>query len=993
MTREEWERIKTVSAAVLEQPESERQTCLAQLCAGDEALEREVRSLLGSMAKASHLFENPVFAKPAALRAGMRLGPYDVVAPIGAGGMGEVYRARDDRLGRDVAIKVLPAFFASDRDRVRRFEQEARAAGQLSHPNIVTVFDVGWHDGSPYVVCELLEGETLRERLANPISIAGALGYTLQLAEGLASAHEKGIIHRDLKPENLFVTRDDRVKIFDFGLAKLIQNDSQAFGDSTGPGAVLGTAGYMSPEQVRGAATDQRSDLFAVGSILYEMVSGVPAFQGDSPVETMHAILANTPPALVKDGMPVAEAIQALVDKALQKDANGRFQSARELATELRTLIAGVSDGTLKSGPRRSEPVSVRSVVAFLVIALAAAAGVAGWKAFRGPHVIQRDTVVLGEIANSTGDPAFDGVMRQALLIQLDQSPFLQIVPDSDVRETLQMMGRKADERLTAENAREVCQRDGAKATIIGSLAGLGGGYVVDLTASDCLTGDAFAREQEQIANKEEVLQGLARTTSRLRGKLGESLSSVRQFDVPIERATTASLEALKFLSQAAAARSRGSDAQSITFLNRAIELDPEFPLAHIRLSAIYSTAGEMELAGRHAQHAYDRRQLTGGRERLAIEHGYYKRVEGDFDKATERLEVARQTYPYDYNPSLNLSTIYTQSGKYEPALKEALESIRLKAPNALATSGLARAYMGLNQFDEARRVIGDPNIATLGVAQRNYLYMLDFISQDTAGMQHQLDVTKGTLGEPYVRAWHAHAAAAGGRYREAREQFRLTAESAQRFGLREVSATTVALGAITEAAAGNRTEATERANASIALFFGRQSSGLAGVALAMTGGSDRIAELDARLAKTFPADTLLNAVYLPCNRALVARNAGRPAEGIEILRRAEPYELGWTSYYLPPYIRGLLYLDLGDGAKAQEQFKRIIDHIGIMPVSPLYSLSHLQLARAAALSGDRAAARKAYEEFLASWKDADPGSTLLGQARTEYSQLTRDGR
>jgi tetratricopeptide (TPR) repeat protein len=745
----------------------------------------------------------------------------------------------------------------------------------------------------------------------------------------------------------------------------------------------------MSPEQVRGAAADHRSDLFGLGAIVYEMVSGVRAFHGDSPVETMHAILANEPPPLRRDGRPVFPPIQALVQRALQKDPARRFQSARDVAAELRRLrdVVGAGAGLWVDG-------RIRMGLGVLgALAVVATGAVGGWRVLHGPAAVERATVVLGEIANTTGDTAFDGVMRQALAIQLDQSPFLQIVQDSDIRETLQMMGRTADDRLTPDSAREVCERAAARAAIAGSLAALGTGYVVSLTASDCATGDAVAREQDQVASKEEVLQGLSRAARRLRGRLGESLSSVQRYDVPLERATTASLEALKSLSQATAARSRGADAQSITFLNRAIELDPEFPLAHIRLSAIYSTAGEIELAARYAQRAYDRRELTGERERLAIEHGFYRRVVGDIDQAAERLEVARRIYPYDYNPSMNLSTIDSQSGRYDAALKEALESVRLKAPAALATAGLARAYMGLNQFDDARRVIGDPNIATLGVGQRSFLYMLDFIDHDTAAMERQLDATKGTLGEPYVRAWHAHGRAAAGRFREAREHFRLTMEAALRFGLREVSATSVSLEAIAEAAAGNRAEAVARASASLALFFGRQSSGLAATALAMAGATDRVAAIDDRLSKAFPDDTLLNHVLLPSMRALVARNQGRPQEGVDALRPAEAYELGWTSYYLPPYIRGLLYVDLKDGQKAEQQFQAILDHVGVMPVSPLYALARLQWGRAAALSRDRAGARKAYEEFLAGWADADPDSALLGDVRTEYARLTRDGQ
>jgi tetratricopeptide (TPR) repeat protein len=990
MTRDEWQRIKVVSAAALEQPEAERWAYVTGRCAGDEAFAREVRSLIASTLKASQLFEHPVFLKPTALSAGIRLGPYEIVAPIGAGGMGEVYRARDQRLGRDVAIKVLPILFTGDHDRVRRFEQEARAAGVLNHPNIVTVFDVGWYEGSPYVVSELLEGQTLRDRLANPMPIATAAGYGLQIAEGLAAAHDKGIVHRDLKPENLFITRDDRIKILDFGLAKLTRADGDMPGDSTSPGAVLGTVGYMSPEQVRGHATDQRSDLFALGSILYEMVSGVRAFRGESPVETMHAILTDTPPPLVRQGRPVSPILQATIDRALQKDPDQRFQATRDLVAELRTIAGAVSDDRSGRWIFRPSAGARRYLVGLVATVVVALAALAVTRIFRVAPVVQRDTVVLGEIANGTGDPVFDGIMRQALLIQLDQSPFLRIVPESDVRETLRRMGRSPDDRLTPEQAREVCQREDAKATIIGSLGSLGNTYVLDLNASDCVSGDAFAREQDQAASKEEVLQALSRAASRLRGKLGESLNSVQRYDTPMERASTASLDALRNLSQAAAARARGADAQAITLLNRAIALDPEFPLAHIRLSAIYSVAGEFEVSAQYARRAYEHRQHVGGRERLAIEHAYYKRVTGELDKGIATLQAWKEIYPRDWDPSNQLSGIYSQTGDYQNAVNESREAIRLNGPSAQSIAALERALMGLNQFDEVKKL--NETSGPMSAAQRSLEYGLAFIRRDEIDMARQIEALKGTLGEPYIRGWHAQAVSSGGRFVEAREQFRLTVAESERFGLHEVSATTLAFEAVGEAVVGHRREARERAAASVERSFGRQSSGLAAIALALVGDTEPALQLDARLSKAFPLDTLLNQVLLPSVRALVALNRNRSADGLDALRQAVPYELGWTSYYIPSYVRGLLYLKAHDGTSAQQQFKNILDHSGVIAVSPFYALARLQFARAALLASDRPAAKKAYEEFLGSWKDADPGMSILGQARTEYGQLTRNG-
>ena len=988
MTREEWQRIKQVSMDALERPEAERQAYVTRACDGDASLAREVLALLQSVDRASDLFENPALATRRALTPGVQLGPYEVLGPIGAGSMGEVYRAQDHRLGREVAIKVLPVVFTADPDRVRRFEQEAKAAGGINHPNIVTIYDIGSDDGEPYVVSELLEGETLRERLERPMPIDAAVEFARQVAEGLAAAHAKGIVHRDLKPENLFVTRDDRVKILDFGLAKLMAGAGAAPAEGTQPGTVMGTAGYMAPEQVRGGHVDHRSDLFALGAILYEMLAGRRAFDAPSSVETMHAIVASEPANLPEVRPEVSDRLAGVVTRALEKDPEQRFQSARDLAAELHGISAthaAHADGTR---PRRGRSMASR-LAAAAALGAVVLIGFVLYRQLRPPAIVERDSIVVGDIVNETGDGVFDGALKQALLIQLEPSPFLSIVSESAVRQALRMMGRSADDRLTTDVARGVCQREGAKAIVTGSLAALGQRYVINLNAADCLSGDAFAREQEEADRKETIVAALARATTRLRSKLGESLSSVERFDAPAERATTSSLEALKSFSQGVSARARGADGQAITFLNRALELDPNFPMAHIRLSSIFSTAAEFERAARHAKAAFDKKDLVGERERLAIEYGYYKRVTGELDRAIAALEVFRQTYPRDADPSLNLSSIYSQTGDYESAAKEALDAIRLKAPAAQATAALARARLAMKQFDEARKFSETGSTATLSVAQRSFLYYLSFIAGDEATMQKQVASTAGTAGEPYVRVWHAHAAMARGRVRDSREEFRQTVAASQRVGLQEFAATAEALQAIGEAAAGNQADARRVAHASVERAFGRHSSGLAAVALALSGAVDEASDLGDRLHEAYPVDTLLNNVWLTCARALIASQRGTPQDGLEILRAAVPYELGWTSYYLPSYVRGLLYLQARDGANARAQFQNILDHQGVMPVSPLYSLASLQIARAAAMSGDAAASRGAYERFFSTWKSADAGHPLLARARTEY-QIVR---
>jgi hypothetical protein len=978
MTREEWQRIKKLSADALELPAPERAAYVARACSGDESLAREVLSIVANADAAAGLFESPEIRRTT-LSGGNRIGPYEIDALIGSGGMGEVYRARDVRLGRDVAVKVLPLVLSIDHDRVRRFEDEARAAGILNHPNILTVFDVGSHDGISYLVTELLEGQTLRQRLTESLPLGAAVDYACQIADGLAAAHRKGIVHRDLKPDNLFITVDDRVKILDFGLAKLA-SEGPIGRDDTAPGMVMGSVGYMAPEQVRSEAVDARTDIFALGAVLYEMLAGRRAFAGPSPAETMHAVVNSEPEPLKAIRPEVTAALAEAIATALRKAPEERFQTAADFARVLRSAVAAPIALT---GPSRRRWRPGRT--AFATAAALAVLGLAAAVAWRLRAPVNGDGIIVGEIVNGTGDVVFDGTLRQALLFQLEPSPSLRVVGDSRLRQALQMMERPAAERLTPEVALEVCRREGEKATVTGSLAALGERYVIHLNAADCLSGDPFAREEEHAERKEEVVEALARAVVRLRGRLGESLGEIERFPAPAERATTSSLEALKSLSDAMAARARGSEAEAIALLHRAVELDPDFAFAHIRLSSIYSTAGEFELSARHAARAYEHKELTGERERLVIEHGYYKRVTGQLDLAIAALQRYRQTYPRDFDPPLNLSAIYAQQGNYEDAVREAFAAMRLTAPLSQASAALARAQLGLNQFDRLRRAAKSVPESALGVYHRILLHDLSFIDGDRLTMQKQVDWAAGTLGEAYLRVQHAHALAAEGRFGASRSQFRDTIAAAERFGLREVAATVEAYHAIAEAAVGHHDEARVLARSSVDRGFGRQASSLAAVALAMAGSPADAGDLADRIAKAYPLDTLVNEVLLPSARAGIAE---RPAEGIEILRRASPYELGWTSYYLPIYLRGVIYLQQHDGRSARAEFQRIIDHQGVMPVSPLYVLARLQLGRAAVLEGDTAAARRAYEQFLSAWKDADPDIALLQLARAEHARL-----
>ena len=655
------------------------------------------------------------------------------------------------------------------------------------------------------------------------------------------------------------------------------------------------------------------------------------------------------------------------------------LETGERIPTEVAPSAGGPS---LSRGWHRTLPIVAALLVGVTVIAALASR----WRHSSPPP--ERDTVIVGDVVNLTGDPIFNETMRQALLIQLDQSPFLRILPDSRVRDTLRLMSRKPTDVLTPELALEVCRRETAKAVLDGAIAPLGNSYVLRLNAVDCVSGDTFAREQMQADRKEQVLQTLQQIASRLRGRLGESLTSIQRFDMPMERATTSSLDALRNFSLGTIARARGADVEAIGFFRRALELDPDFAMVQTRLSSIYSTAGEFEMAAKYAAAAYEHKDRVGERERFAIVYGYYKRVTGELDKAIDTLHAWKTAYPRDFDPSLNLASNYAQTGDFQNALDEARQAREQTAGHAQVNASLARAYLGLNEFAEARRVSEGGPGGSLSAAQRSFLYWLAFIDNDSRAMKRIVDSSTGTPAEPYIRVWQAMAEQATGHFRQAREEFGATGDAARRVGVGELAATAAAFEALGEAAAGNVDEARRAAHASLITAFGRQSSALAAIALALSNADVDAEQIDGRLARTFPADSLLNTIWLPCERAAIALNHDQPSMAIDLLKPAAQYEFGWTSYYLPAYIRGLSYLRMRDGPNAEREFKKILDHRGILPVSPLYRLAQLQFGRAASLEGDSPKARPPLEAFIAAWRDADSDVPELQQARRDYERL-----
>jgi len=958
---------------------------------------------------------------------GKRVSHYRVLEMLGGGGMGVVYKAEDIRLGRSVALKFLPEELVHDAGAMDRLEREARAASALNHPNICTIYEVEEHEGQPFIVMELLEGHTLRELIsAGEVSGPGKSGpkrglpletllnIATQILDGLEAAHKKGIVHRDVKPANVFICNSGAAKILDFGLAKLVRGPTETTAtfptplhaapkDSlSSPGGLLGTLMYMSPEQVRGEELDLRTDLFSFSSVLYEMATAVPPFSGLTASEIMNAILHQTPaePQQVNPGLP--SALGRVINKGLEKRREHRYQNASELRADLQQLKLDTESGRVGAMVPQSRLLPVLKKANAKQILLSAAVLVllivgAIFLALRRKSVTlgETDWVLVSDFVNATGDPVFDGSLKQAVTVKLSESPYFNVVLDGATRQTLGLMGRSPDERVVPPVAREVCERAGAKVVVGGSIVALGNKYVVDLDATNCLTGAAIAHQEREAQKRDQVLKALGQIIPLIRRRLGESLSSIQKFDTPIEEATTTSLSALKAYTQGDEKRAHGEDAESIPFYKMAIDLDPNFAVAYARLGTIYTNLAQIDLANEYMRKAFERREHVSEREKFYIAAHYYADVTHEYDKGIETYRLWADSYPHDWIPFSNLSNEYVRIGEPEKAVEAGQQALRINPNHAFPYNTLTFAYFCANRFAEAKAIAARALAAKRdGLPIHNSLYMIAVVEDDELSTRREIEWFTGKPVECFNLNQQAWAAASGGQLRLARELFELSRSAALKQELKNAAATTNDEAQV-EAELGSAHEAHTLVDLSLRLMPNSTESYSGGAfALARAGDFRRAEELLKEAAKRYPPqDTLFNNVTLPCVGAAIALGKKKPAEAVQELQRSAAFDFsqppdvfdGATMYY-----RGLAYLELHSGAEAAAQFHKILDNPGIVSVGLLRPLSHLGLARAYAVTGDKDKSLAQYREFLALWKNADPDLRILREAKTEYEKLNK---
>ncbi len=973
-------------------------------------------------------------------------GRYQILRPLGEGGMGTVYLAQQrEPIRRCVALKVIK--LGMDTGQVlARFANERQALAMMDHPNIARIFDAGaTARGRPYFVMEYIEGVPITQYCDhNRIAIGQRLELFLAVCRAVQHAHQKGVIHRDLKPSNVLVMEQEGApvpKVIDFGIAKATDQRAVETTLLTQFGQMVGTPEYASPEQaeVTTGDVDESSDVYSLGVLLYELLIGTVPFDAARMrqlglAEMLRIIREEEPPPLSRKlttmGTAAADiaarrqtdlaSLRRLVDgdlnriamKALEKVRERRYPSVAELAADIqryiehRPVLASPPGGLYRARKflRRNRPAVLGGAAGLALIALS---GVTVWSlTHRNPRPKPQSTdkrpIVLADFANTTGDPAFDGTLRRVMAGELEKSPYLSVLSDARMSETLRLMVRAPDAKLTPDVASEICERTGSAAVLEGSITSLGSEYVMSLRARNCRTGDVLDEEQASAAKKEEVFKDLGQMANRFGTRAGESLPDVeKEPSLPAE-ATTPSLEAWRSYSAAMKAEQvRGAQAaEAISLLKRAIEIDPKFAMAYANLGRAYAALGESELGAQNIAKAYALRDRVSDWENYFITFNYHRQVTRNLELARQTLESWTQKYPRDIDAHGFLAAFTSQgSGHYEKAAEEGQKAIELDPDYAIGYGNVAQAYVYLNRLPEAEAVLRKASERKIEVSQFSLLrYFIAFLRSDPAAMEREVTYRQAKLeAQGSFEHQEALTFAYQGRLKEAARLSDRAVILSRQAVLRERAAQFEGAHAVWSALFGIRDEAQRNATAALSLYRSRDADYGPAFALALLDDSAQARKIEADLEKRYPEDTSVQFSYLPALRALDALSQGDAQKALEMTQRAIPYELAvpgtafWDGSFFgalyPVYVRGLAYSRMGRHHEAAVEFQKILDHPGIILNDPIGPMARLQLARALSASGDRAKSAAVYKDLLALWKDADPDIPAVQQAKAESAK------